>query len=201
MIYKMFDKDILFCTVDITNMYTNIPLDEGNASAIKALDKVKNSRHLTEIPNMTVLAELLDIVTQTNVFEFDGEFYIQTRGVSMGNIMAPSYNNIFMVDLEKRLLHMEEDKIKLWICCIDDIFVIWQRDQIQFQNFLERFNKTHRTMKFTGECSPNEAHFLDITLYQGTHFADKHKHKTNKHTKRMSTVLPSTLKVLGRALP
>ena len=38
MIYKMFDKDILFCTVDITNMYTNIPLDEGNASAIKALE-------------------------------------------------------------------------------------------------------------------------------------------------------------------
>ena len=38
------------------------------------------------MPDIAVLAELLDTVTQNNVFEFNGEHYLQIRGVPMGNV-------------------------------------------------------------------------------------------------------------------
>ncbi|KAL5510836.1 hypothetical protein EMCRGX_G006443 [Ephydatia muelleri] len=83
-----FAKDILLGSIDVTNMYTNIPIDEGNRAAIRALENLKCQ---TDMPNMAALTELLDLITKNNVFEFDGEFYIQTKGVPMGNIMAPPY--------------------------------------------------------------------------------------------------------------
>ena len=79
-----FAKDILLCSIDVTNMYTNIPIDEGNRAAIRALENLKCQ---TDMPNMAALTELLDLITRNNVFEFDGEFYNQTNRVPMGNIM------------------------------------------------------------------------------------------------------------------
>ena len=102
---KTFDRDILLCTVDVTNMYTNIPTEEGNQTALRAL---KNLKTPIQRPDLPVLAELLD--TKNNVFEFNGEFYLQTRGVPMGNIMAPSYNGIFMGELEQKLIQLRQNQ-------------------------------------------------------------------------------------------
>ena len=102
---KTFHKDILLCTVDITNMYTNIPTDEGNQAALRALTDLKTS---ITMPDITVLADLLHIVTQNNVFEFNGEYYLQTRGVPMGNIMAPSYT---WVNLNRNLSNQMQTKL------------------------------------------------------------------------------------------
>ena len=175
-----FCKDIILCTVDVTNMYTNIPTAEGNQAAIRALTTLKNS---TPMPDMAVLAELLDIVTKNNVFEFNGEFYLQTRGVPMGNIMAPSYSGIFMGELEQKIIQPHTDKIKLWIRYIDDILILWSGNQEEFQSFLLNCNKLHPTIKFTGECSPSERHFLDVTIYKGTNFQNKQILDTKTYTK------------------
>ena len=51
-----------------------------------------------------ILLQLLEMVTKNNVFEFDGEYYLQTKGVPMGNIMAPSYSGLFMGELEQKLM-------------------------------------------------------------------------------------------------
>ena len=92
---KTFHQDILLCTIDITNMYTNIPTDEGNRAALRALINLKGSKPM---PDIDVLAELLDTVTQNNVFEFNGEHNLQIRGVPMGNVMAPSYSGLSWVN-------------------------------------------------------------------------------------------------------
>ena len=102
---QIFCKDIILCTVDVTNMYTNIPTAEGNQAALRALTTLKKS---TPMPDMAVLADLLDIVTKNNVFEFNGEFYLQTRGVPMGNIMAPSY---LWVNLNRRSFNLTQTKL------------------------------------------------------------------------------------------
>ena len=86
-------------------MYTNIPTEEGNQTALRAL---KNLKTPIQRPDLPVLAELLD--TKNNVFEFNGEFYLQTRGVPMGNIMAPSYNGIFMGELEQKLIQLRQNQ-------------------------------------------------------------------------------------------
>ena len=177
---QTFCKDIILCTVDVTNMYTNIPTAEGNQAALRALTTLKKS---TPMPDMAVLADLLDIVTKNNVFEFNGEFYLQTRGVPMGNIMAPSYSGIFMGELEQKIIQPYTDKIKLWIRYIDDILILWSGNQEEFQSFLLNCNKLHPTIKFTRECSPNKIHFLDVTIYKGTNFQNKQTLDTKTYTK------------------
>lgn len=177
-----FETDTLLCTIDVSNMYTNIPLDEGNQAALRALKQLKTSKQLIDMPDIPVLADLLDMVTRNNVFEFNGEVYIQTKGVPMGNIMAPSYSGIFMGELEKRLIQLDHDKIKIWVRYIDDIFVIWKGDQASFETFLSKCNDVHPTMKFTGECSPNGIHFLDTTVYKGTRFQNEQILDMRTHT-------------------
>ena len=170
---KTFEKDILLCSIDITNMYTNIPIDEGNGASIRALQNLKCSKLATETPDTPILLELLEMVTKNNVFEFDGEYYLQTKGVPMGNIMAPSYSGLFMGELEQKLIQLAADKIKLWVRYIDDIFLIWLGDRTSFENFVQSCNKLHPTIKFTSECSATEINFLDMTIYKGTDFQTK----------------------------
>ena len=129
-------------------MYTNIPIDEGNRAATRALENMKCA---TDIPDMAVMKQLLEMITHNNVFEFNGEHYIQIRGVPMGNIMAPSYSGIFMGELEP-----DAEKIKLWVRYIDDIFMVWQGPQTDFEHFVQRCNKLHPMIKFTSECSETE---------------------------------------------
>jgi hypothetical protein len=48
--------------------------------------------------------EMLTLVLKNNHFTFDGNYYLQINGTAMGTKMTPSYANIFMGDLEERLL-------------------------------------------------------------------------------------------------
>ena len=144
-------------------MYTNIPLDEGNQCALRALKKPKTSeltyhRHARHTSPCRPFKH-------NNVFEFDGEFYLQTRGVPMGNIIAPSCSGIFMGELEQKLI-MTEIKSNSG----HGIFVAWNGTDTDFQAFLQRCNEAHPTMKFTGNCSSDEVHFLDTAIYKGTNF-------------------------------
>ena len=93
----------------------------------------------------------------------------------MGNIMAPSYSGIFMGELETRLIDLQSDKIKLWVCYIDDIFVAWQGTQTDFDNFIQQCNKLHNSIKFTSECSTTEINFLDMTVFKGPNFQQRQK--------------------------
>ena len=47
---------------------------------------------------------MLTLVLKNNHFTFDGNYYLQINGTAMGTKMTPSYANIFMGDLEERLL-------------------------------------------------------------------------------------------------
>ena len=100
----------------------------------------------------------------------------------MGNIMAPAYNVLW--ENLKKDSELDAERIKLWVRYIDDIFVVWQGPQTDFEHFVQQCNKLHPTIKFTSECSETEINFLDMTIYKGTRFQDRHMldNKTNQHT-------------------
>ena len=56
-----------------------------------------------------------------NNFELDGKFDIQSAGTAVGTRMAPAYANLFMGDLEKKLLAQSSLKPFIWWRYIDDI--------------------------------------------------------------------------------
>ena len=67
--------------------------------------------------------------------------------------MAPTYANLFMHDLESRLLDLAPIKPYLWLRYIDDIFMIWTAEEQLPLKFLQWINRLHDTISFTWDWS------------------------------------------------
>ena len=78
--------------------------------------------------------------------------------------MAPSLACLFMDKLEQDFLNKETEKPSLWLRYIDDIFMIWEHGRESLNQWLERINNHHPTIKFTHDFSEKEAIFLDTRV-------------------------------------
>jgi hypothetical protein len=105
----------------------------------------------------------------TNEFEFDGKFYRQIKGCAMGTPCAPNYANLFMADLETKLLANAPGPIPfIWLRYIDDIFIIWTHSREELDAFLDYINHAHDSIKFTAEISAEKVSFLDVLVTKST---------------------------------
>ena len=86
-------------------LYTNIPTSGENGGK-QAFEKALNTRTLEEKSKIPTwyLMELLDLVLNGNIFEFNNKLYIQKIGTEMGTRVAPTYACLFMGWLEEKLL-------------------------------------------------------------------------------------------------
>ena len=93
---------MLLCTLDITNLYTNIPHNESIQSIkeMLAIHKPPNS-----LSHNSYIIELLEVVLTNNHFELNGKHYHQVSGTAMGSKLAPSYANIFMTKFEEKCVY------------------------------------------------------------------------------------------------
>ena len=103
----------------------------------------------------TVLELLKKSYTRT-VLSLMEKNYLQIGGTAMGTKLAPSYANIFMGDLEERLLSKWEKDPFFWARFIDDIFMIWTHSPTDLLKFLDYLKSSHQTIKFTMEYSKKE---------------------------------------------
>lgn len=174
----------LLVTLDVTSLYTNIPHDEG----IEACRKVWDSRAIKSPPTES-LVNLLSLVLKRNNFVFNDEHFLQVNGTAMGTRVAPSYANIFMGDLEKRMLQEAPFKPYSWLRFIDDIEMKWTDTRSHLDEFIEFINNYHPSIKFTVNVSENSI-FLDTTstLVDGNIKFDLHTKPTDTH----AYLLPSS---------
>ena len=71
----------------------------------------------------------------------------------MGRCMAPSYANIFMDELERRILaNMDRAPTTRWRY-INYMFAIWPHGKEHLSTFLDGINNFHPSIKFTAEWS------------------------------------------------
>ena len=145
------DGDILV-TIDVTGLYTNIPIDQGLIAAKKALD----GRADQSIPTDFIIS-LLEVILKFNVFEFNKELFIQVIGTAMGAIPAVSYANIFMAyDIDPNIIKAaeqpktsEENPIKFMKRFLDDLFFVWRGSCELLHKFVTELNSLHPSIKFT----------------------------------------------------
>jgi len=168
------NEDSIIATLDVSSMYTNIPHEEG----IKAV----RNRLYTQNPNSEnmklppgALSDLIKTVLTKNYFQFSDRMYHQIQGTAMGTRMAPSYANLFMADLEERLLANYPTQPKLWLRYLDDILLVWPGDKESLDDFVRYLNSAHDTIKFTCESSEQSVDFLDLTIYKGSRFLNTGK--------------------------
>lgn len=165
-------KDCTLVTIDVKSLYLNIPHEEGIKAILNRLYRTHKLADKMAIPSGN-MSDLLGIVLKHNYFQFADRMYHQIQGTAMGSKMAPSYANIFMAELEEKLIANYPKKPILWKRYIDDILCIWSGPPSELNQFIEYLNKSHPTIKFTYESSTTSVDFLDLTIYKG------HRHKTS----------------------
>ena len=151
--------DSCLVTLDVSSLYTNIPLKEGIHTCRKALESGTNTRLKTES-----ICDLIRMILTMNNFEFENNHYLQMHGTAMGTKMAPAYANLFMGDLEQKILAQSPLKPLVWWHYIDDVFMIWPHGEEKLNEFVNLLNSSHETIKFTHEVSPSKTNFLDVTV-------------------------------------
>ena len=126
---------------------------------------------------------MLTLVLKNNNFTFDGKHYLQINGTATGTKMAPSYANIFMWNLEERLLLSSLKQPLSWFRFIDDVDMKWTHGDKELDEFLEHANSIHPSIKFTHEVSKIKMSFLDTTttVKEGNMTTDLYSKHTEKH--------------------
>ncbi len=155
-------KDFLLVTMDIESMYTNINHDKGLEATREALGRVSYTND-----KYKAIVELLEISLKCNDFEFNGDFYLQTLGTSMGKKWAPHYADIYMAKFEKDALQKCPLKPHTYLRYLDDIFIIWTHGKQAFFDFLNIFNSHQPPIKFKAEIQNYFINFLDTTIFKG----------------------------------
>ena len=96
--------------------------------------------------------------------EFNDNYYIQLHGTAVGICMAPAHVNLFMGDLEKRLLAQSPIKPFIWWRYIDDIFMIWTHQEDKLKEFITHLNSSRNTIKFTHKFSDSSISSFDVII-------------------------------------
>ena len=158
-----FDSSLFMSSLDVTSLFTNIPLKETTDIICNELFKDKE---LISGMDKTVFRELLVLAMEETCFVFDGKLYKQSDGVSMGSPLGPHYANTFLSKHEQEWLNECPENIKplKYRRYVDDIFLLC-RDEEHHRQFMDYMNSKHANISFTDEIENNNSMaFLDVLV-------------------------------------
>ncbi|XP_041419667.1 uncharacterized protein LOC121393892 [Xenopus laevis] len=191
-------KDVFLCTMDVSSLYTSIPHDQGIEVITAAMADLGLPGGVVDL-----LLQLLGWILKRNYFLFEGKFYEQSQGTSMGSNVAPAYANLYMAHFEDNFVYNNQEfwpLILMWLRYIDDLFFVWQGTEESLKLFVDHLNSRIPTIKFTLEYDRNQIHFLDVTvrLQDGKFSTDIYRKPTDRITylNPHSFHPPSTIKGL-----
>ena len=148
----------LLITLDVESMYTNIDHDKGLTAVSEAVG--------LRGPLYDGIMQLLELSLKNNDFMFNGEWYLQTIGTSMGRDWAPHYADIYMAKFEKEALHKSPLKPHTYYRYLDDIFIVWPHGEDAFITFLESLNQHEPPIKFKASINKERINYLDTTIFK-----------------------------------
>ena len=105
----------------------------------------------------------------------------------MGTKMAVAFANLFMAEIETKMLNQSNIKPRVWKRYIDDIFSLWDASKQDIDQFIEQANTIHPTIKLKAEISEKEITFLDTVLHKGGRFQNKSILDVKTHYKPTET--------------
>ena len=158
------NKDTILFSMDITSLYTNIPVEEGIEAVARAFLKFPDPKR----PDLSLLT-LLRLILKNNTFVFNGDLFQQIHGVAMGCAFGASFANIFLMEWEQHIFMLNKQPV-VWKRYIDDIFGTWDFSQSDLRNFYESVNCFHPCIKVTLHHDFEKLRFLDLELYKCHNF-------------------------------
>jgi hypothetical protein len=148
----------------------------------------------------------MKLILEKNIFEFNGTHWKQNIGAAMGSRPIPPYANIFMANMDDKIMNLTEaNAISVMKRFLDDYFSIHTGTTTELHTLFNKMNQIHPTIKFTmnhtsiqneptsEKCDCPEKWsipFLDVScsIKDGTIETDLYK----KETDRNQYLLPSS---------
>lgn len=196
--------DDLLVSFDVVSLFTNVPIDD----ACKIIgDSLRDDDTLQYRTRMTSdeIVELTKLCLTSTYFKWQGKYYEQQEGQSMGSPLSPVTSNIFMEHFETKALDTYPLKPEAWFRYVDDTFVVWRHGRDELVNFLHHLNSQHESIQFTMEieeagCIP----FLDVkvqrsdaslsfSIYRKPTHTDQYLHFTSSHHMSAKNSVVNTL--------
>ena len=154
-------QNIKLLSLDVESLFTKVPINDVLTFLSDKLQPYED--HFPVGLGKTI--ELIKLCVTNNVFSFNGSYYKQKFGCSMGNPLSPLLANIYMEYFETVLLSPIKPSDMVWYRYVDDIFSYWDNRWGNFDEFLISLNSLVPSIKFKCEwekdnCLP----FLDILI-------------------------------------
>ncbi|XP_072173825.1 uncharacterized protein [Diadema setosum] len=124
----------------------------------------------------------------------------------MGSPLSPIIANIFMEHFETQALQSSPTRPSLWLCYVDDTFVIWPHSRSELDLFLRHLNQQHPNIQFTMEIEEdNSIPFLDVLVkktpsgfpshqvYRKPTHTDRYLHYRSHHHPSVQQSVPNAL--------
>ena len=166
-----------FVSLDITNLYTNIPVTQTKIILTNML-----KHHLVDSQTQQEILSRYDVITKQNYFSHNKYIIILQDGLAMGAPSSGLIAEIFLQHLEHlHLAHLTHKHHIINYCrYVDDIFLIFHSNRTGIQRILTDFNALHPELHVTAETEKDYAlNYPDITIqrsptniYRKTNFTD-----------------------------
>ena len=168
-------KHFKLVSLDVTSLYTNIPIELITIIIKKKWDLLKNHTTLSQ----EIFIEAINLTLNNNYFQYKDIFYQQLNGCAMGSPISSTVAQLVMEYLEESVITNLNIPILFFKRYVDDCITAIPEDQIS--NVLTAFNSFHQKLQFTSEIEhENKINFLDLTIIKNQ---DNEELKTKWFTK------------------
>ena len=135
---------------DVQALFTSVPITPM-LEIIKG--RLTNDKDLHKRTTMSVnhIIKLLEFCLNSTSFIYQGQFYQQVEGATMGSPLSPIVANIYMEKFEEEALATAPHPPSLWKRYVDDTFVI-QKEEYS-NEFFQHINSIEEKIKFTAEST------------------------------------------------
>ncbi|CAF2019617.1 unnamed protein product [Rotaria magnacalcarata] len=154
-------QETLFCTIDVSDLYTMVPQIEGVLSLKKMLDQLK----LKQVGKLKVetIIRLSRFVMKNNYFSYNGQYYHQIRGGAMASPLTLKIANCYMYFFERQIVNQIKNSGGLYHRYIDDIFITINWPVRHLLKEVDRLDKFNENIKLSANIGPTVS-FLDLQI-------------------------------------
>lgn len=157
-------------SLDIVNLYTNIPVPE----TLSILKSLLFDANILDTCKVQELIQLLETILSQNYFLFNNQYYIQEGGLAMGSPLSGLLADIYLNYYENTYVLSDHNKFKdniiFYTRYVDDTFLIFNGTLRQIYNLKTYMNSINNYIQFTLETEVNNRlNFLDLTIYKKDH--------------------------------
>ena len=153
--------NVKLLSLDIVSLFTNVHVND----VLEFLEnKLVDFQDDLPLPVPKIIA-LIKLCVTNNVFSFNGEFYRQKNGCSMGSSLSPVLATLYMEYFESCILPQVIPPDMIWHRYVDDIFTVWDENWGSFDVFYNRLNNLVPNIKFKVEWEvEGKLPFLDVLI-------------------------------------